>query len=519
MKKTVLLKPIIIASLALCASANSFAWQNGPGPGQPYPYPYNPPQAWGWPQQPPSAYRDSFEARLQNHELRINEMYQELQGAKALLQQSSEALFRAQAEYQQNAVTATQSLAQQQSNSDLEIERLRKLTEKLETQHASLRTELNSKEEVIATLTQELESARNAEHEGQARLGQQEVELGKLAAELEKSHSQTQQLHSEKFMLAKQLHASKQMLEKTSAESNQHGEKLVSLQSELQRVREAARETKTNTGDQNEKLQRLLAERGQQLVSISAELESARSELRSIRLESSQSDQTLNEVNEKLASAKVASARMQSLLNQSLATTKQQEEKISACETNLTQVQSNCKTAQAATTEPAAIEVAQPSPPSAPQRKSIKSKAIDSDGDGLSDAVDLCANTPTGVEIGASGCKLDASISLQGVKFSYDSDELTSESITLLDQIARVLQKHPKLTHEVAGHTDTQGNAAYNVWLSQRRATAVKNHLISRGIKPRQLVAVGYGGEQPIGDNSTWNGLIKNRRVELRWLP
>jgi len=107
---------------------------------------------------------------------------------------------------------------------------------------------------------------------------------------------------------------------------------------------------------------------------------------------------------------------------------------------------------------------------------------------------------------------------LQGVNFGYDSDVLTDESRALLDHVAPILMKHPNLTHEVSGHTDTQGNAAYNVWLSQKRAAAVRDYLIARGVKPNQLIAVGYGGKQPIADNNTWDGLVKNRRVELRLL-
>ena len=86
----------------------------------------------------------------------------------------------------------------------------------------------------------------------------------------------------------------------------------------------------------------------------------------------------------------------------------------------------------------------------------------------------------------------------------------------LLDQVAAVLRKQVHARHEVAGHTDSQGKPAYNLWLSQRRADTVRKYLISHGVDAGNLKARGYGGVQPIADNSTWAGLVSNRRVELR---
>ncbi|MGB5409844.1 MAG: OmpA family protein [Thiogranum sp.] len=110
----------------------------------------------------------------------------------------------------------------------------------------------------------------------------------------------------------------------------------------------------------------------------------------------------------------------------------------------------------------------------------------------------------------------DNPVSLQGVKFRYNSYELTDESRAILDQVAVALRKQTHVLHEVAGHTDSQGDPAYNLRLSQRRAETVRKYLISRGVDAGNLKAHGYGGLQPIADNSTWAGLVSNRRVELR---
>lgn len=125
-----------------------------------------------------------------------------------------------------------------------------------------------------------------------------------------------------------------------------------------------------------------------------------------------------------------------------------------------------------------------------------------------------CLDTTTD----SAACPSGRPMIIEGVSFDYDSHHLTEQSQALLRQVAAVLADHPGLDIEIAGHTDSQGNPAYNVWLSQQRAEAVRKFLIAQGIPARRLQAIGYGGTQPIADNATWEGLHKNRRVELRIL-
>jgi outer membrane protein OmpA-like peptidoglycan-associated protein len=140
----------------------------------------------------------------------------------------------------------------------------------------------------------------------------------------------------------------------------------------------------------------------------------------------------------------------------------------------------------------------------------------DRDDDGVADAQDLCPDAPTAT--GTAGCNTDTPVTMEGVNFRYDSYELTDESRQVLARVAGVLKQHPDVKLEVAGHTDAQGNPAYNVWLSQKRAEAVREYLLTEGIASGNLLAKGYGGEQPIADNDTLEGLRSNRRVELHWL-
>jgi outer membrane protein OmpA-like peptidoglycan-associated protein len=69
---------------------------------------------------------------------------------------------------------------------------------------------------------------------------------------------------------------------------------------------------------------------------------------------------------------------------------------------------------------------------------------------------------------------------------------------------------------EVAGHTDGRGSSAHNLDLSTRRAKAVMNYFTRHGIAADRLTSKGYGETQPVGNNYTEEGRVKNRRVELR---
>ena len=142
---------------------------------------------------------------------------------------------------------------------------------------------------------------------------------------------------------------------------------------------------------------------------------------------------------------------------------------------------------------------------------------LDSDGDGVVDSKDACPGTPAGAKVDAQGCEIKAkAISLTGILFHTDSDELRSESIAVLNATANTLNANPGVNVEIAGHTDSQGDAAYNQGLSQRRADAVRSYLISQGVNGSRLSASGYGETQPVADNNTSEGRAQNRRVELR---
>lgn len=104
---------------------------------------------------------------------------------------------------------------------------------------------------------------------------------------------------------------------------------------------------------------------------------------------------------------------------------------------------------------------------------------------------------------------------LVGVNFDFDKATLRQEDVSDLDKNVEALKAWGDVNIEVAGHTDSKGSDAYNMKLSQQRAEAVRNFLISRGVAADRLTAKGYGESQPVADNATEEGRFQNRRVEL----
>lgn len=153
-----------------------------------------------------------------------------------------------------------------------------------------------------------------------------------------------------------------------------------------------------------------------------------------------------------------------------------------------------------------------------PMQAAMPQRPADDDRDGVINGTDLCPQTPAGTRVDALGCGEAARIVLRGVNFKTDSDELTPQSLSILNGVSRTLAANPQLKIMVAGHTDSDGDQAYNKDLSQRRAQSVVNYLVSKKVDANNLIAKGFGEEQPIASNSSPQGKAQNRRVELNRL-
>ena len=135
-------------------------------------------------------------------------------------------------------------------------------------------------------------------------------------------------------------------------------------------------------------------------------------------------------------------------------------------------------------------------------------RSTDDDGDGVNNTYDKCPNTPAGAKVNSQGCW-----SYSKVDFGFDNTKITAAYAPLFDNAIYVLKRNPSMTVELDGHTDSTGPAAYNMGLSERRAQAVKEHLVKNGVAADRLTIKGFGETQPIASNDTVEGRAENRRV------
>lgn len=107
----------------------------------------------------------------------------------------------------------------------------------------------------------------------------------------------------------------------------------------------------------------------------------------------------------------------------------------------------------------------------------------------------------------------------QDILFATDSTAVRPDLQRDLGTVAGNLQAYPNSTIQVVGHTDSDGEAAYNQQLSEGRANAVANVLIANGVSAGRVQAFGRGEDQPIASNLSFEGKAQNRRVEIVILP
>jgi len=112
--------------------------------------------------------------------------------------------------------------------------------------------------------------------------------------------------------------------------------------------------------------------------------------------------------------------------------------------------------------------------------------------------------------------ELPKTYTLKDVHFDTNRATIKKGSYKSLNDLAEFMLIKKILKIELAGHTDSEGDADKNLDLSQRRAEAVRNYLIQKGVPGNRLTAVGYGETQPVASNSSEKGKSLNRRTEVR---
>lgn len=135
---------------------------------------------------------------------------------------------------------------------------------------------------------------------------------------------------------------------------------------------------------------------------------------------------------------------------------------------------------------------------------------VDSDGDGAFDDIDECPDTPVGAIVDDRGCWV-----VKGVQFDYKKWNVKPQFNSNLDNIENILKNNTGLNIRIEGHTDDVGSMKYNIGLSGKRAQAIKDYLVDKGIDSSRITTKGLGFSQPIAGNDTPKGRALNRRAEI----
>jgi len=176
---------------------------------------------------------------------------------------------------------------------------------------------------------------------------------------------------------------------------------------------------------------------------------------------------------------------------------------------------------------------------------------LDTDGDGVPDYLDECPDTPRGVAVDARGCPFDTDgdgvpdyldkcpnvagpasndgcpelkakekatfeKAMHGIKFATGSAVITKASYPILDAVVLIMNENPIYHLIINGHTDNVGKPESNQLLSERRAAAVRDYIVKKGISSDRILKVqGFGQTQPMVENTTAANKQLNRRVEF----
>jgi outer membrane protein OmpA-like peptidoglycan-associated protein len=139
-----------------------------------------------------------------------------------------------------------------------------------------------------------------------------------------------------------------------------------------------------------------------------------------------------------------------------------------------------------------------------------KPDSLDMDADGVLDPLDKCPQTPQTAVVDEKGCW-----ATPDMLFDFDSTEIKPQYHSALEVIIAVLKKNPGIKIEIQGNTDNIGPESYNQMLSKKRAMAVKIFMANKGVEPERLKVVGFGATRNVASNENDTGRALNRRIDF----
>ena len=462
--------------------------------------PWGSPPAWAVPprgyRQPSPEYRADLEfIRLQEelaaNQAELDKARKDLQQGKVAIQEARAELDRAHSEQHRNLDlqhALSEKLAAATADNVVLQSQVAQLTIELTAANESL---LDRDRQQVAALKDERDQLQNAR-------ATHDEQLAALKDELQVANTELQQARSG-------MDTSRQELTESQTQAQTYKNRLDDLNARLEDQKQAmlhAKQLMTEIISARDSLRADLSASTEELTRVHATLMKAQAQAEQLR--QARADSLIAESPEQPDPA----LRGQPVLTESNA---------SVAAVEVAAIESIDVTAQAVAEDIPAAAAGEPV--IVASVTTTPAGAADADRDGVPDSIDLCPGTAEAVAVKFTGCVANAAIPLKDVNFRYNSIELTDDARRTLDRIAGILGKQADIRLEVAGHTDSQGNEAYNLWLSQHRAQAVRDYLITHGLDPDNVSARGYGAQQPIADNSTVDGLVQNRRVELRSLP
>lgn len=161
---------------------------------------------------------------------------------------------------------------------------------------------------------------------------------------------------------------------------------------------------------------------------------------------------------------------------------------------------------------------------------------LDSDNDGVADTEDKCPTTQANIEVDTNGCAIAQEAMVEStntnsqtnsahilalpteiiITFATNSTAIEDSELPQFEEYVTYLSMNKEAETIIEAHTDSLGDANYNLELSQKRANSAKKQLIDMGIEENRIEAIGYGESKPLVSNDTAENMQKNRRVTIK---